>query len=63
VSHVDGCQIQKFWYFNYPAGMTGPHVFTGHWFVACDNVDVDCNGAKIRTPVETDSLSVTVTFS
>ena len=62
VSQPDGCQLLKFWYFNFPAGLTGSHDFTGHWLVPCDNDAVPCNGAKMHTAVEVDTLTITVTF-
>jgi hypothetical protein len=32
------------WVFNFPAGMTGAHTFTGHWFQPC--------GAAVAGPAE-----------
>ena len=62
-THVDGFQLSKLWYFNFPAGKTGVHTFTGHWLSACDNDAVPCGGARINTAVEVQTLSATVTFS
>ena len=63
IEQSDGCTVVKFWYFNFPAGMTGIHVFTGHWFVPCDNDAVPCGNAKMSTAVEDSSQSITVTFT
>jgi hypothetical protein len=59
----DGDTVSELWYYNFPAGLTGVHVFTRHYFVACDNIDVPCDGNRINTPVEDFTASATVTFS
>jgi len=63
IERADGCTVVKFWYFNFPAGMTGTHVFTGHWYAPCDNDAVPCGGAKLHTVVDDGSLSITVDFT
>ena len=59
------------WVFNFPAGMTGVHTFTGHWFIACGIAPVGdptadpyvpCDGSLPTTPVEFATSYVTVTF-
>ncbi len=50
------------WYFNYPAGMTGTHVFTGRWYAPCNDVGVSCDGARVGTVVMTLEWSSTVSF-
>ena len=62
VTHLDGIQLSKLWYFNHPAGMTGTHVFTGHWYQACNNDWADCGGARRGTLVEIGTLTATITF-
>ena len=59
----DGITVSEFWYYNFPAGLTGVHTFTRHYFEACDNVDVPCDGVRINTPVELFTVSTTVTFT
>jgi hypothetical protein len=59
----EGFTVSEFWYYNFPAGLTGDHVFTRHYFVACDNNDVPCDGNRINTPVEILTLSADVTFT
>jgi hypothetical protein len=59
----DGSVILEFWYYNFPAGLTGVHEFTRHYFVACDNIDVPCDGNRINTPVEDFTASAVVTFA
>jgi hypothetical protein len=59
----DGFTVNELWYYNFPAGLTGVHEFTRHYFVACDNIDVPCDGNRINTPVETLTLSAEVTFT
>jgi len=59
----DGFTVNELWYYNFPAGLTGVHEFTRHYFVACDNVYVPCDGNRINTPVETLTVSAGVTFA
>ena len=59
----DGITVSEFWYYNFSAGMTGVHTFTRHYFQACDDNDVPCDGARINTPVELFTVSTTVTFT
>jgi hypothetical protein len=59
----DGFTVNEFWYYNFPAGLTGDHVFTRHYFTACDNIDAPCDGNRINTPVETFTVSAVVTFT
>jgi hypothetical protein len=63
-SHVgDGFTAQELWYYNFPAGMTGTHLFTRHYFQPCDNVSVPCDGNRINTAVETFTASAEVIFA
>jgi len=59
----DGLTVDELWYFNFPSGLTGSHEFTRHYFQACDNDAVSCDGQRINTPVETFTASAVVTFS
>jgi hypothetical protein len=59
----DGFSVSELWYYNFPAGLTGVHEFTRHYFVACDNNDVPCDGNRINTSVETLTVSAVVTFT
>jgi len=58
----DGASVSEVWYYNFPAGLTGVHEFTRHYFAACDDIDVSCDGNRINTPVETLTASAQVTF-
>ena len=59
----DGLTVSELWYYNFPAGLTGVHEFTRHYFLACNNVDVPCDGNRINTPVEGQTDSAVVTFA
>ena len=59
----DGLTVSEFWYYNFPAGLTGVHEFTRHYFLACDNKDVPCDGNRINTPVEAFTVEAVVTFT
>lgn len=59
----DGLTVVKYWYYNFPSGSTGFHVFTRHYFAACNNISVDCDGNRINTPVEVFTASARVTFT
>jgi len=59
----DGNTVSELWYYNFPAGLTGVHEFTRHYFVACDNINLPCDGNRINTPVEDFTASATVTFA
>src|SRR5712691_9015051 len=59
----DGLTVSELWYYNFPAGLTGVHEFTRHYFVACNNDSVPCDGKRINTPVEILTVSAVVTFS
>ena len=58
-----GPSFAQLWFYNFPSGLTGTHVFTRHYFSACDNDAVACDGNRINTPVEVLSVSATVTFT
>jgi hypothetical protein len=63
-SHIGGgLTVSELWYYNFPSGLTGVHEFTRHYFVACDNLNVPCDGNRINTPVETQTDSAVVTFT
>jgi len=34
--------LYKFYFFNFPDGMTGEHTFTGHWYVQCKYWQDEC---------------------
>jgi hypothetical protein len=59
----DGFTVNEYWYYNFPAGLTGVHEFTRHYFAACNNDSVPCDGNRINTPVETYTVSAVVTFT
>jgi hypothetical protein len=59
--------LNRGWLFNFPAGLTGMHTFTGHWITPC-GVAVEFFGypSPCRTPnepVDAFSRSLTVTFT
>ena len=63
-SHLgDGLTVSELWYYNFPSGLTGIHEFTRHYFQACNNDTVPCDGRRINSPVETLAVSALVTFS
>jgi len=45
------------------AGLTGTHEFTRHYFEACNNDTVPCDGNRINTPVEDFTATAIVTFT
>jgi hypothetical protein len=59
----DGLTVNELGYTNVPTGLTGIHEFTRHYFVACNNIDVPCDGNRINTPVEGMTVSAVVTFT
>jgi hypothetical protein len=59
----DGLTVSELWYFNFPSGLTGIHEFTRHYFEACNNDSVPCDGNRINTPVEDFTTSAVVTFT
>jgi hypothetical protein len=59
----DGFTVDELWYYNFSSGLTGTHEFTRHYFEACDDIVVDCDGNKIHTLVETFTTSAVVTFT
>lgn len=52
------------WTFNFPAGLTGSHEFTGHWFAPCGNYTYapPCDGQPKNTAIEILAITVPVTF-
>jgi hypothetical protein len=62
-SQSAGFELLELWFFNFASGLTGTHTFTGHFLEPCNGGSVPCNGNKIHTPVETLTVSATVTFS
>ena len=58
-----GLSFSEVWIYNFPTGLTGSHEFTRHYFQACDNDEVSCDGNRINTPVEVLTVSATVTFT
>ena len=59
----DGLTVSELWYYNFPAGLTGTHEFTRHYFEACNNGSIPCDGNRINTPVETFTASAVVAFT
>jgi hypothetical protein len=59
--YADGFVI-KWWYFNFPNGMTGTHTFVGHHWAPCGD-SIPCNGSLPGTLVEILTLTATVTFT
>jgi hypothetical protein len=55
------------WVFNYPAGLTGTHTFTGYWLAPCqygvDTGSIPGPCANPREIVVVSTLSHTVTFT
>lgn len=55
------------WVFNFPAGMTGTHSFTGHWFRPCgaavefNDYPLPCRTSSAQVLEESHSLTVTFT--
>lgn len=58
-----GLSFSVLWYYNFPSGLTGTHEFTRHYFQACNDDTVPCDGNRIRTPVEVLAVTATVTFT
>jgi hypothetical protein len=58
-----GDSFSQLWFYNFPSGLTGTHEFTRHYFNACDNDAISCDGNRINTPVEVLAVSATVTFT
>jgi hypothetical protein len=59
----DGVTVSELWYYNFPSGLTGTHEFTRHYFEACNDDTVPCDGNRINTPVEDFTASAVVTFT
>jgi hypothetical protein len=57
---TDG-SLLKVWYFNFAAGMTGTHTFTGHFWGPCGG-SIPCNGKPFNSVVEQATISATVSF-
>ena len=53
--------LLRHWVFNFPAGLTGTHVFTGHFFAPCYQGPGPCD--KPNDVIETLTLTRTVIFS
>ncbi len=62
-AHEHGLTVSQLWFYNFPMGLTGTHVFTRHYYQACDNDSVDCEGNRINTPIEVSTESAEVTFT
>ena len=61
--HLTDSKVSELWVYNFPAGLTGTHVFTRHYLSPCDNDTIPCDGSRIHTLVETFTPSAEVTFS
>jgi hypothetical protein len=59
----DGLTFFELWFYNFPSGLTGTHEFTRHYFAACNNDTVPCDGNRINTPVEDFTASTVVIFT
>jgi hypothetical protein len=59
----DGLTVSELWYYNFPSGLMGTHEFTRHYFEACNNDTVPCDGNRINTPVEDFTATAVVTFT
>ena len=59
----DGVTVSELWYYNFASGLTGTHEFTRHYFEACNDDTVPCDGNRINTPVEDLTVSALVTFT
>jgi len=58
--------LSRLWLYNSPAGMTGMHTFTGHWYAPCryavDNLGYPGPCSTPNAKVETATRTLTVTF-
>jgi hypothetical protein len=53
--------VERHWVFNFPAGLTGTHVFTGHFFAPCYVGPGPCDNPN--EVIETGTVTRTVIFS
>jgi hypothetical protein len=53
--------VQRHWVFNFPDGLTGTHVFTGHFFAPCYVGPGPCD--KPNEVIEAGTVTRTVIFS
>ena len=53
--------FSRIWAFNFPDGMSGTHVFVGHWYAPCYATAGPCSNPN--EVVEADRHTLTVTFS
>jgi hypothetical protein len=58
--------LWRLWVHNFPAGMTGMHTFTGHWFAPCqyavENLGYPGACSTPNAKVETATRTLTATF-
>jgi hypothetical protein len=52
--------LYKFYFFNFPNGMTGVHTFTGHWYVQCEDWQEECVDPK--EIIEPQTRTITIIF-
>jgi hypothetical protein len=56
----------RLWVYNFPAGMSGEHTFTGHWYAPCqyavNELEYVGSCANPNQQVETSSRTLTVKF-
>ena len=56
--YVEG--LYKFYFFNFPDGLTGEHTFTGHYYVQCEDWQEECVNPK--EIIEVGSRTITIIF-
>jgi hypothetical protein len=50
--------LYKFYFFNFPDGMTGTHAFTGHWYIQCKYWQDDCVDPDGLIEVQTRTITI-----
>ena len=50
------------WVWNFPAGMTGTHIFVQRYLAPCGDVLLPCGGNPPNTIIEAASFTATITF-
>jgi hypothetical protein len=51
-------ELYKFYFFNFPDGLTGEHTFTGHWYIQCKDWQDDCIDPKEIIEVGTRTITI-----
>ena len=52
--------LYKFYFFNFPDGLTGEHTFTGHWYIQCEDWQDDC--IDPHEIIEPQTRTITIIF-